>query len=347
MSVTVAAADNMLAQPALNVNDGVITGNPIITTLGLREIQLTMTTLTGSIVSKVQYLVRAPDARLVLLQNSFQTYNMSLMTASQLPLLNGWLTATESQRINAMSTAWLRLTKLGYFVRWPRDPDAQNYLNWFDLRNEIIIPRLWTVMTTQRWLTYYPELFRQSMRNAQVVEADVILTQNPLLVKRIDGILTEKIGAVHRHISWRHPDRHGRFQAGAGLYRRLRRLQILDREKLMFIPNTTGLWTPLIGTNKFGAPIYAAQSVTVGCGVVELDVTVKKTAIRTDASASRSNIDEDVVTAKILFPATVAIGKEDKFSIVGRFMRVMMVEPRWGIDGVIDHYECDFEEWEA
>lgn len=115
----------------------------------------------------------------------------------------------------------------------------------------------------------------------------------------------------------------------------------------MFIPNTTGLWTPLIGTNKFGAPIYAAQSVTVGCGVVELDVTVKKTAIRTDASASRSNIDEDVVTAKILFPATVAIGKEDKFSIVGRFMRVMMVEPRWGIDGVIDHYECDFEEWEA
>jgi len=25
---------------------------------------------------------------------------------------------------------------------------------------------------------------------------------------------------------------------------------------------------------------------------------------------------------------------------------VMMVEPRWGMDGALDHYECDFEEWE-
>jgi hypothetical protein len=114
----------------------------------------------------------------------------------------------------------------------------------------------------------------------------------------------------------------------------------------MFIPNNFGYWTKFLGTDKFGSPIYSANTIKVGCGVVELDVTVKKTPVRSDASASKGNVDEDVVAATILFPANVPINEEDKFSIAGRYLRVMMVEPRWGMDGALDHYECDFEEWE-
>lgn len=192
--IVVLAVNNGLAGPRPNLNEGVAEGNPIITTLGLREIQLTMTTANGSYVAKAQYIVGSPDARLVLLQNSFQTYNLALLTASQIPNLMSWGLASEGDRINAMTAAWLGLTKLGYFVRWPRDPDAQNYLNWFDSANEIIIPRLWSVMTTDRWYNYYPELFRAAMRRAQVVEADAILTQSPLNVKRQAGVIMEKIG---------------------------------------------------------------------------------------------------------------------------------------------------------
>jgi len=119
--ISVPEVCNQLAGPAPNINDGTQSGNLIITVSGLREIQLTMTTPTGAFVSKIQYILRASDAQLVLLQNSFQTYNLALLTASNLPNLTAFPTATEQDRINAMSTAWLRLTKLGYFVR---DDDA-------------------------------------------------------------------------------------------------------------------------------------------------------------------------------------------------------------------------------
>jgi len=194
VTVTIPRTANQLAGPAPNISDGVATGNPIITVDGLREIQLTMTTAAGQFVTKIQYLLKASDAALVLLQNSFQTYNLSLLTASRLVNLQSWPDAAEGDRINALIQAWLRMTKLGYFVRWPRDPDAQNYLNWFDSRNEIIIPRLWTVMTTQRWYNYYPENFRQAMRDAQVLDADFLLTNDVYQQRRDAGIIRERVG---------------------------------------------------------------------------------------------------------------------------------------------------------
>ena len=194
VSITIAGADNTLPPPHPNYSNMDAAGNPIITTKALREVQLTMTNATGSYVSKVQYVIKAADAQLVLLQNSFQTYNQALLTSCDLYNLTGWNAAVENDRIAAMQMAWLALTKLGYFVRWPRDPDAQNYLQWMDSRNEIIIPRLWQAMTTQRWLTYYPETFRSAMRQAQVVEADQILKQDPLTLKRLAGVFSEKIG---------------------------------------------------------------------------------------------------------------------------------------------------------
>jgi len=49
-------------------------------------------------------------------------------------------------------------------------------------------------MTTQRWYSYYPEIFRQAMRNAQVVEADQILANDVYAQRRASGILSERIG---------------------------------------------------------------------------------------------------------------------------------------------------------
>lgn len=192
--ITIAAIYNVLQGPQPNLSEGVIEGNAVLQVADIREIQLTMVTLDGTYVAKTQYFVRATDAQLVLLQNSFQTYNLSLLTADGIPNLNGWLTSTEAQRIQALQEAYRRLTRLGYFVRWPRDPDAQNYLNWFSSRNEIIIPRLWAVMKTDRWYNYYPEQFRQSMRNAQIVEADDVLTNDVFAARRAAGVLVEKIG---------------------------------------------------------------------------------------------------------------------------------------------------------
>lgn len=194
VSITIDGAVNKLPAPVQYFVNGAPYGNPTVTTTGIREVQLSMLTAAGVLTTKVQYLIRASDAQLILMGNSFQVYNLSLITASMQPNLNAWPLATEQERINAMVIAWQNLTKLGYFVRWPRDPDAQNYLNWYESRNEVIIPRLWSVMSPARWFSYYPEIFRAAMRQAQVVEADQIMYNDPILNRRLSGIFSEKIG---------------------------------------------------------------------------------------------------------------------------------------------------------
>lgn len=193
-TITIPGSANMLPPPYQPMSDDAPYGTPVTPVSALREVQLSMTTPGGVIVAKTQYILRAGDAQLILMQNSFQTYNLALLTADAEVNLYAWQNATEQQRINALAQAWVALTKLGYFVRWPRDPDAQNYLNWYESRNEVIIPRLWTVMSVQRWYNYYPEIFRQAMRRAQVVEADQLLYNDPILAKRLSGIFSEKVG---------------------------------------------------------------------------------------------------------------------------------------------------------
>jgi hypothetical protein len=167
----------------------------IFPTEAIREARLNLTLKDGSAICvKAQYRIIAADERLVLLQNSFQSYNEALLTANAMPNLSTFPSAVDNDRIMALEEAWLRLTRLGYLVRWPRDPDAQNYLNWYDRRNEVIIPRIWAVMTLERWFTFYPEVFRAAMRRAQVSEADAVLANSVYEQRRAAGIIEEKIG---------------------------------------------------------------------------------------------------------------------------------------------------------
>ena len=112
----------------------------------------------------------------------------------------------------------------------------------------------------------------------------------------------------------------------------------------MFIPNNFGILIKKIADNKYGEPIFSSGT-NVPCGVVEIKADLKKTAIRTDSSASRGNADEIVSIAMILFPAYVNIAVGDKFFIANVDLRVMMVEPRYSISGRLDHHQCQFEAW--
>lgn len=115
----------------------------------------------------------------------------------------------------------------------------------------------------------------------------------------------------------------------------------------MFLPNNTGTLTRKLGTDKFGQAVYSQVPTKVGCGVVSLNIEVIKTAIRTDASASRGTADEDEAIATILFPAGTIIGEEDKFEIAGFALRVKAVQPRYSVYFGLDHIECDFEQWQT
>ena len=114
----------------------------------------------------------------------------------------------------------------------------------------------------------------------------------------------------------------------------------------MFTANTTGLLTHYTGTDKFGQSLYEAPGTVVPCAVVKLQPIIQKTPIRSTASASRGEADELVEPATILFPSFVAISHLDKFAIIGSYLRCISVQPRIGMNGTIDHYECQFEVWE-
>jgi hypothetical protein len=113
----------------------------------------------------------------------------------------------------------------------------------------------------------------------------------------------------------------------------------------VFLPNTTGKLARKLGTDLFAQQTYA-PAVTVPCGIVKLATRVKPTPVRADYSATRGNAEEEVSISKILFPASVEISDDDKFTISGIDLRVTGVHERRSVFGVIDHYEVDFGLWQ-
>jgi hypothetical protein len=109
----------------------------------------------------------------------------------------------------------------------------------------------------------------------------------------------------------------------------------------MFLPNNRGQLFRRMGNNLHGETQFASPQ-TVDCGVVRLMPKVETTSVRVDSSASRGMAEETTAKAKILFPAYVRIGQDDRFDIAGISLRCITVEPRYAIAGHLDHYECDF-----
>lgn len=178
VNITVLAAQNTL---------------PAGVKLAARTVELTFVTATDHIYKRVSYGLH-PAQRLEVLVNSFQTLTQAELESSLMPGLDGWLTASEDEKIMAMGEAYRRLTRIGYFVRWPRDPDAQNTISWWNVRNTQIPARFWQFMKMDRFMTYYPEDFRAALRKAQVSEADDILNKDQTRELREAGVISEEIG---------------------------------------------------------------------------------------------------------------------------------------------------------
>lgn len=162
--------------------------------LAARTVEAIIITSAGDTVYKRASYGLGARQRLQILVNSFQTLTQAELEATLIPGLDAWLTASEPEKTAAMSEAYRRLTRIGYFVRWPRDPDAQNTISWWNVRNTTIPARFWQFMKMDRYLTYYPEDFRAALRKAQVSEADAIMSTDPVRERRDAGILSEQIG---------------------------------------------------------------------------------------------------------------------------------------------------------
>lgn len=110
----------------------------------------------------------------------------------------------------------------------------------------------------------------------------------------------------------------------------------------MFRPNNYGMLSKQVGRNIYGEFRYK-NPVKVPCAIVDNVAKQQRTPVRTDSSADRGASEEKVAQVKILFLPNVVITSSDKFEIAGLSLRVVAIQQRYSVLGVLDHLEVDFD----
>jgi hypothetical protein len=183
------AGPTVIAPPYVDAATVVING-ALNTPAGARMIELQITTAQGPLTADATYEIRS-NRRLTVLTNSFQTYLQAQLIANQMPALIGWAAATEDQRTFALEEAYARLTSFAYLIRYPEYVDAQNIISVGYPYH--ITPQMWPVMTLSHF-GFYPLNFRTAIAKAQVVEANAVLTSDPIRDKIHSGLASEAVG---------------------------------------------------------------------------------------------------------------------------------------------------------
>jgi hypothetical protein len=112
----------------------------------------------------------------------------------------------------------------------------------------------------------------------------------------------------------------------------------------MFRPNVFCTIHHGAGRDEYGQPV-PSDPKPYKCLVVRLVSDVKKTNIRTDASASRGRADEVTNNAILLFRFQDDVKIDDKVEIMGFTLRVISVQPRLSVFGKPEHLEVKLEVW--
>ncbi len=151
----------------------------------LRMIELFVTTADGIVKVEYSYVIEA-EALLAVGVNSFQSYGSALMTAYELPNVEGWNQAVKLNRVNALIAAWRNIGKLHL-----QDSvvTAMNRLGASQLMpNENV-----TAMTADEYSTLSLEM-RNALSRAQILEADFLLGGDEVGDIRRSGIMSATVG---------------------------------------------------------------------------------------------------------------------------------------------------------
>jgi hypothetical protein len=170
VSVTILAANN-----ALDVGE----------TYGMRVVEFYAQLETGWTVSEVSYRLALLDP-LVVPTTSFQSYNEATLTATMVPELAGWAAGSKDERIAALSEARDRLCRLMY------SDDVYDDIDWMsrvEVGSELDLSDL-----DANQFAALDSKFKTLLKKAQVVEANEIMTGNPVADKRDGGLMSETIG---------------------------------------------------------------------------------------------------------------------------------------------------------
>lgn len=107
----------------------------------------------------------------------------------------------------------------------------------------------------------------------------------------------------------------------------------------MFQPNGSCTLRRRAGRDKYGQA-KLADPVTIDYAPVDMNMTVEKTSVRSDSSATRGQAEQLVsANAKVLVPANTVIQSGDKLEIDGANYQVSGIHFRKNVFGSVDHIE--------
>ena len=112
----------------------------------------------------------------------------------------------------------------------------------------------------------------------------------------------------------------------------------------MYIPKNRCVIQKAVGTNVYGQQQPGA-TFKERCAIVAIITSDKKTSVRSDSSASRGNAHELLYDAVILVGPRTKAAMHDIMTVNGYKLEIMTVQPRYDIDGNLDHYQLDLQIW--
>jgi hypothetical protein len=155
---------------------------------GYRRVILTISTAAGGPhTQEAEYLLSVSTA-LVLMVNSFQSYEQALVLALQLGQLDGWSGADPQARKSALARAYDNICSFSYTMIQPTQQSDEegsivNEVSFGSFRD--VTAEEFGTLTTNQQLDF---------RKAQIVEADFLLGGHPIEKKIRDGEQSSTIG---------------------------------------------------------------------------------------------------------------------------------------------------------
>lgn len=169
---------------------------------GLRKVELFCVTSVGTVTLYSAYVLEQNDP-LIVGVNSFQNYSQAQMTALDLPIMNGWIAATDRDRIAAMIDARAKICQLSFTLLNSNLNFGQDSLNFvpegayqtpYATAGRLFIFNGNLALLTADQYSKLPERFKAALRLAQVAECDSILDGDTVSKRREEGLMLESIG---------------------------------------------------------------------------------------------------------------------------------------------------------
>lgn len=184
VNIIIPAADNVLGEGE---------------TAAARILRVELTTAIGILRQSFNYIIEA-ESRLELLNNTFISLESAEVMARDMPSLKAWAAADDDKKAAALINAFARLSRVQ--LRYAKDHLTQEggttsrpWPPGRDLCDQdvVIRPGEWAKKTKEEFLAM-PPVFRKAVRSAQLIEANDILTDDPIATRHRAGVISETIG---------------------------------------------------------------------------------------------------------------------------------------------------------